>query len=79
VNQGFGVVAPMILVLNWSVFVEKSGEYGVVRFDIYKVMEISMRVSGEPRIGNTMLELRDTEYLRHLKENVDNGGGGRVK
>jgi len=39
------------------VFVEKRGECAVVSVD--KVMEISRRVSDEPRIGNITLELRD--------------------
>jgi len=40
-----------------SVFVEKSGECVVVSVD--KVIEISRRVSDEPRIGIILRELRD--------------------
>jgi len=54
-----------------SVIVENSGKCDVVSVD--KFMEISRRVSDEPRVGYITLELID---LRHLKENVDNGGGG---
>jgi len=68
------------------VFVEKSGECVVV--SVNNAMKISMRVSDEPRVGNITLELSDTDRFeaserecrqrrrRHLKENVDNGGGG---
>jgi len=39
-------------------------------------MEISRMVSGELRVDNTTLELRDTDGFQAAERKVDNGGGG---
>jgi len=54
-------------------FVEKRGECGVVR--VNKVIKISRRVSDEPKLAISCLNLDILIDLSHLKENVDNGGG----
>jgi len=56
------------------VFVKRRGECGVVRID--KVIEFSGWVSDVPRVGNINLNLEILIDLRHLEENVDNGGEG---
>jgi len=54
------------------VFVDRRREYGIESVD--NVVEINRKVSVELRVDNITLDLRDTDRLRHLKDEVDNGG-----
>jgi len=59
------------------VFVKKSGECGVVSVD--KVMEFSRSAVISRELAISRLNLEILIDLRHLKENVSNGGRAVVK